>query len=70
MALVEEDRLLKVPEAARILGIAPQTLYIWNAKGLVPSVRVGPTNRGLRFQYSALVRWMGENTAQGAWQGR
>lgn len=70
MALVPEDRLMKVDEAAKLLGIAPSTLYLWNNQGLIPSVRIGRTGRGVRFSYRALVQWMGEHSAQGVWQAR
>lgn len=70
MALVQEDRLLKVDEAAKLLGIAKSTMYLWNQQGIVPNVRIGRTGRGLRFSYRALVEWMGENAANGPWQAR
>ncbi|KGF01673.1 helix-turn-helix domain-containing protein [Actinomyces sp. S4-C9] len=32
---------LTVEEAADLLGVSRKTLYVWIAKGLVPSVRIG-----------------------------
>lgn len=35
------DGSLTVEEAANHLGVSRKTLYVWIAKGLVPSVRIG-----------------------------
>ncbi len=40
-----QSTLLKVGEAARILGIAKNTLYIWIRRGEIPVVHINRTIR-------------------------
>ncbi len=37
--------LLKIPEAARILNINKNTLYLWIKDGKIPAIRIGRTLR-------------------------
>ena len=37
--------LLKIPEAARILNIHKNTLYLWIKDGKIPAIRIGRTLR-------------------------
>jgi excisionase family DNA binding protein len=52
---------LRLRQAARLLGVAPQTLARWAAAGEVPARRVG---RGKRrtwmFSAVALEQWLGQ----------
>ncbi len=37
--------LLKIPDAARILNINKNTLYLWIKDGKIPAIRIGRTLR-------------------------
>ena len=43
--LVMSSTLLKIPEAARILNINKNTLYLWIKDGKIPAIRIGRTLR-------------------------
>jgi excisionase family DNA binding protein len=47
------DRIVGVPEAARLLNVAPKTLYNWVANARIPYVKLG---RRLGFRLSTLQR--------------
>jgi excisionase family DNA binding protein len=49
------DRLLRVDEAARLLGIEPSTLYQWAYERRVPIVKPGGRRGPLRFRLSRLL---------------
>jgi excisionase family DNA binding protein len=49
------DRLLTVPEAARLLGVSTSFLYHHTAAGKIKHYRVG---RALRFDESQLAEWL------------
>ena len=51
--------LLRVSEAAAILGIGVGTLYHWVSEGRVPHVKL--SLRCLRFRRSDLEQWILEN---------
>lgn len=36
-----ERLTLTIPEAARVLGIHPQTAYVWAARGDIPVLKIG-----------------------------
>jgi len=57
-----EPLLLKVSEAARLLGVSKSTAYIMAAKGELPTIRI---RGGLRVPADALRAWIVEkmNTA-------
>jgi len=48
------DRLLKVAEAAAILGVKPSTLYDWAYQRRIPSVKL--FDKALRFKQSDLEK--------------
>ncbi|MEY8655214.1 helix-turn-helix transcriptional regulator [Brachybacterium paraconglomeratum] len=51
------ERLLTPPEAAELLGIAPQTLANWRSMGKGPRfVRVG--SRSVRYRLSDLLAYV------------
>jgi len=52
-AVLSQDRLLDVNEAAALLGLQPSTLYQWAYQRRIPVVKLG---RALRFRMSALLR--------------
>jgi excisionase family DNA binding protein len=61
---VSEDRLLKIDEAAELLGLAVGTLYHLASEGRVPTVRL--SRRCLRFRLSALMSWWDEMSSSRA----
>jgi excisionase family DNA binding protein len=50
-----ESLLLRVPEAAQLLGLGRTTTYDLIARGEIPVVRVG---RAVRVPREALVAWI------------
>lgn len=53
------DRLLTTAEAAKVLGLAPSTVYLWAAQRRIESVHLG---RSLRFRESAIQRLIRDST--------
>lgn len=52
--------LLRIPEAATLLGVRRQTIYRWAAEGKVPGlIRVGKT---LRVNADVLREWIARNS--------
>lgn len=52
------ERLLSTPEAAQLLGVAPDTLKVWRWRRTgPPSVRVG---RLVRYRSADLDSWLTE----------
>lgn len=52
--------LLRIPEAARLLGVRRQTIYRWAAEGKVPGlIRVGRT---MRVNADVLRDWIARNS--------
>jgi excisionase family DNA binding protein len=61
-----EERVLRVEEAARLLGVSPSTYYQAARRGEVPAVRIG---RRLIVPGAALARLLGgEHTGSGTGQ--
>ena len=52
------DPLLGVPEAARLLGVKPSTLYQWAYQKRIPKVKL--CGRSLRFRLSDIERLINE----------
>jgi excisionase family DNA binding protein len=55
-----EVLVLKIPEAAHLVGVSPRTYYAAVARGEVPAIRIG---RRLVVPEAALRRFL-DNTAQ------
>ena len=53
------DRLLNVKETARLLSVAPSTVYQWAYERRIPSVRL--RGRALRFRLSAIEKVIRED---------
>lgn len=51
--------LLRLPEAAEVLGLGRSTLYALVARGELPVVRMG---RSVRVPAAALEAWVSQNT--------
>jgi excisionase family DNA binding protein len=49
------ERLLSVPEAASLLGVRPQTLYLWVSKKRIPHRKIG---RLVRFTEADLAEFV------------
>ena len=41
MSISRKQKLISLAEAARILGVSPWTLRLWDNKGLLKAVRIG-----------------------------
>jgi excisionase family DNA binding protein len=54
------DRLLRVDEAAAMLGLTPATLYQWAYERRIPVVKPGGPRGPLRFRLSTLQRLIAE----------
>jgi excisionase family DNA binding protein len=54
------DRLLKVDEAAAMLGLTPATLYQWAYERRIPVVKPNGPRGPLRFRLSTLQRLIEE----------
>jgi excisionase family DNA binding protein len=57
---MREQQLLTVRQAAKLLGLAEDTLYSWVAARKIPVVRLG---RAIRFRESDLQRMIADRTA-------
>ena len=53
LRLLNEQLTLPVPEAARLAGVSPGSLYRWIRDGDFPAVRIGP--RTVRVRTSDLL---------------
>ena len=51
-ALSADDRPMNVKEAAKFLGVSPQTVYLWVERKQIPHLRV--MGRNIRFLKSDL----------------
>ena len=54
-AAAPDDDVLTIAEAARLLKVAPNTLYLACGKGKVPHRRIG---RSIRLSRAGLMRWL------------
>jgi excisionase family DNA binding protein len=61
-ASIEEDRLLRVDEAARLLGLSVGGLYHLVNQMRVPVVRI--SSRCIRFSRRALLKWIEKLTQE------
>ena len=52
------EPLLSSVEAAKRLGIHPNTLLLWTRQGRVPAIRMG---RRVAFRQSSLNHWLEQN---------
>ena len=50
--VISDERPLSVREAARFLGVSPQTVYLWVERKQIPHLRV--MGRNIRFLKSEL----------------
>lgn len=59
--IADIDPGMSTPEAARYLGVAPNTLEIWRSTGRysLPFEKIGSK---VRYRKSALDRWLAERT--------
>ena len=56
---MSDPLLLRVAQAAELLGIPERTVYLWCQDGRLPVVRVG---RVVRIPRHALEEWIARNT--------
>jgi prophage regulatory protein len=55
-----EDRLLKVSELAKFLGVAPSTIYRWLDSGKLPQpYEIG--DAAVRWRMSEINQWLEES---------
>ncbi len=53
------EQLIKMPEAARMCGLAPTSFKGWLKRGIVPAAAIfKPTKRCLRFRRQVLEQWI------------
>lgn len=55
--VTEAERMVRMKEAAEIVGVHPQTLRLWERRGLIESVRPPGTYR--RYLVADLIRLRG-----------
>jgi excisionase family DNA binding protein len=59
---VDDSLGLKLPQAAKLVGLGRQTLARLARDGVIPARRLGGTQRGFwLFSRDALVRWLSGN---------
>ncbi|MCA9371441.1 helix-turn-helix domain-containing protein [Candidatus Woesebacteria bacterium] len=54
------EKLLKLKEAAEILSVHPNTLRLWDRKGILVAVRIGE-RKIRRYEISAIKRFIKQN---------
>lgn len=62
--MIESPLLLRVSDAAKLLGISRSTTYTLIARGVLPHVYLGP-GRVLRVPRAALADWVEQATRGG-----
>jgi len=60
---MQGGRLIRASELAKILAVAPRTVYLCAQRGEIPCVRI---NRALRFDPVAIRRWIRDGGTAGA----
>jgi excisionase family DNA binding protein len=63
----EQDELITIGEAGRLLGVCQDTLRDWDRKGLFPAVRTAGNQR--RFRLSEVKRVQAEGFSKGEIKG-
>ena len=58
------DNLISIKQAAKMLCVAPATLYMWASAGRVPHIRLG--NRCIRFQVAQLIEFINNKSVSPA----
>jgi len=58
------DNLISIKAAAKMLCVAPATLYMWASAGRVPHIRLG--NRCIRFQVAQLIEFINNKSVSPA----
>ena len=58
-----EPLLVKPPEAARLLGLSPRTLWSLTKMGKIPHIRLG--ERSVRYSRMALADFCAQQTVAG-----
>ena len=53
----DQERMLRVSEAARLLGVSPNTVRAWGAAGKIPEYR-HPANAYRLYRKSELVKFL------------
>lgn len=51
-----DGTVLSLAGAARELGVSPATVGRWARRGLLPTVKIGPSRRVLRSTLDAFIR--------------
>ena len=61
------EKLLSIVQAARIIGVKPDTITSWTAKGALPHVRIlaGRKRPAIRFREPDLDAFVCDRIAQG-----
>lgn len=55
------DKLLKLVEAALLLGVSKITLRRWSNQGILPSIRIGK-RKDRRFREEDIVKYLANHT--------
>ncbi len=58
----EPVTLLCVEDVARLLNVAPQTIYKWVRTGYIPYLKLG---KCVRFSRAAVLQWLAERESKG-----
>jgi excisionase family DNA binding protein len=54
--IVSNDRLLRVPEVARVLAVSRSAVYAWMDKGMLAYLKIGSSRRVPGWSVNSLVR--------------
>jgi excisionase family DNA binding protein len=63
---LDDDRLLTVPDVARILGAQPETVRRWLRAGALRGFRPGGKRLGYRIRESEIRRFLAEREGKAA----
>jgi len=58
MVVMSEEKLLNVPEVARLLNVSKSSLYAMTRSGRIPAIRVGSM---FRFVPAEIEAWLETN---------
>ena len=64
------EPLLRVEDIAELLNVQPSTVYEWVRMDYIPHIRIGVGKKKplVRFERSAIIRWLEERRREGRLQ--
>jgi excisionase family DNA binding protein len=56
------EKLLTVKDVAELLGLSQITVYKMIYKDAIPYIKIGRTNRSVRFNKDKIIAWINKNS--------